>query len=70
MMLVTNTSDTPKGVFIGGAIKFWSPGEVKELALSEADVLEVRGTEGLTVQEDEPVSVEVVKPAKAQKATQ
>lgn len=61
MMKVTNTNAAPRGVYIGSAVKFWQPGETKELVLSEADLLEVRGTDGLIV--------EVAKPAKAQKVS-
>lgn len=67
MMKVTNTNTAPRGVYIGSAVKYWQPGEVKELALSETDLLEVRGMVGMVV-ESAPAA-EVAKPAKAQKPT-
>lgn len=68
MYRVANTG-TPKGVFVAGAIKHWLQGEVKTVDLSEADLLEVRGTDGLIAEAVEAVpAVEVAKPAKAQKA--
>lgn len=68
MYRVANTG-TPKGVFVAGAIKHWLQGEIKTLELSDADLLEVRGTIGLVAEAVEAVPVmEVAKPVKAQKA--
>lgn len=68
MYRVANTG-TPKGVFVAGAIKHWLQGEVKTVDLSEADLLEVQGTDGLIAEAVEATpAVEAAKPTKAQKA--
>lgn len=68
MYRVANTG-TPKGVFVAGAIKHWLQGEVKTVELSEADLLEVQGTDGLITEAVEAApAVEAAKPTKAQKA--
>ena len=63
MVKVTNTGTAPRGVYVGGVLKFIHPGQAKELALTGRELAEAKSVECLIVE-----APEVTKPkAKAPK---
>ena len=64
MVKVTNTGTAPRGVYVGGVLKFVHPGQTKELALTGRELVEAKSIDALVVE-----APEVAKPkAKASKA--